>query len=230
MTDPSPELPPTPPPQLRAFERLANAASELSLGCWGWILVAIGAPVWPVVGGLLAMLAAVAAWWRFIALRAINGSVSGSGPAAWMGMSAVSGIAGTAFGSLSCLRGLGIDLPMPEWPWPLWTAITAFELAAAIVWVLRGSLERGSTWMALPMGLAATLLLAVIGAHAISVSIDDAPRVVRVLLLGAVVVGGAAGPLLIADGAARLTLSLCSESLDEESEAAASPRSVGPRD
>lgn len=182
----------------------------------------LGMPAWPVVGGPIALLAAIGAWWRVLALRSIDGALSASGPRTWKLLAALGGLVGLAHGSLTCLRGLGVPIPPTDWMLPAWAAITAFEVAAAMLWVLRGSWERGSRWMGVPLGIAGTLMLGSIGAQSLAVNAEGAPRFVLALLFALTVVGGVAGPLLVGDGAARLAASLCSESLDEETERAAS--------
>ena len=182
----------------------------------------LGLPAWPVVGGPIALLAAIGAWWRFLALRSIGGAMPGSGTRRWKALAAAGGLLGLVQGTMTCLSGLGFTLPAMPWLLSSWAAITAFEVAAAMLWVLRGSWERGSRWIVVPMGIAGTLMLASIGAQSLAASADGAPRFVVALLLAVTVVGGVSGPLLIGDGASRLAASLCSESLDEETERAAS--------
>jgi len=181
-----------------------------------------GMPVWPVVGGPLALVAAIGAWWRFMALRTITGAAHSSRPRAWRSLALLGGVVGLAQGSITCLRGLGLPLPPIDWLLPAWAAVTAFEIATALLWVLQGSWERGSRWMVIPMGLAGTLMLASIGAQALAVGAEGMPRFVTALLLLMTAAGGVGGPLLIGDGAGRLAATLCSESLDEETDLAAS--------
>lgn len=182
----------------------------------------LGMPTWPIAGPPLAMLAAIGAWWRFLALRSISGALTDSRPRLWQWLAAAGGVAGLAQGGLACLRGVGLEVPALDWLLPAWGVATIFEVLAAMTWVLVGSWERGSRWMAVPIGLAGTLMLAAVGAQALAVSTEGMPRFVSVLLFAMMAVGGVAGPLLLGDAASRLAASLCSESLDEETERAAS--------
>ena len=232
VPNPSPDLPSTPPPQLRPFERLAGAGGDLAYGCWMWVPLTIGMPGWPYVGGPLALVAALGAWWRMVALRAINGSIHASRPRAWQTLATTSGLVGLVQGGSTCLRGLGLGLPELPWLLAAWLAITLFEIGVAMLWVLRGSWERRSRWMIVPLGLAGILMVAGLGAQSLAISAQDAPKWVSALLFTMVALGGVAGPMLVGDGASRLAASLCAESLDEETEAAASASWGGrtPRD
>lgn len=195
-----------------------------------WIPMTLGMPTWPVVGGPIALIAAIGAWWRFLALRSIDGAVQVSRPRAWKSLAALGGLVGLVQAALTCLRGLGVPLPEVEWLLPSWAAITALEVAAAMLWLLRGSWERGSRWMGVLLGIAGTVMLASTGAQTLAASADGAPRFVQALFVAVSVLGGVVGPLLIGDGAARLAVSLCSESLDEETERAMSRGGRTPAD
>lgn len=216
--------PPTPPPQVRPFERLALIAADLPKGCLALIPVVSGAILWGWIGTLLGLVSVIGGPWRVLALRGIRTAGAGG---VITGLWLAAATAGSIAGLVSWLsRMTGSVGPIGEWaPTALdaWRALGLAELLLATIWVGAGAIERGSRWALVPLGLGALATLAsTLAQGALATSADalqDKPLAMAVLGLVALA-GGITGPVLVADGVARLLQSLSSESLDEESEPA----------
>lgn len=229
------ELPSTPLPQLRPFEKIAEGGSDLTFGCWMSIPVAAGMLVWPYVGLPLGAIAAIGACWRIFGLlpvgwRALPGARTSVWVRIWM-LLAVSGVllGLVAMGS-TLFATFGADLPWSGALRNLWRAVTLAELLTAIVWVAVEALDRNSRWALVLMGIAASALILSSGLQVLVQLVPDAllqRRIVAVLVLLCITASGVLGVLLVADGAGRVMASLCSDALEAESERPPGPTANG---
>lgn len=221
----SSNLPPTPMPEPRPFERLALASSELPAACRLWLPVTLGGVILPWLGPLLVVLSMLGGWWRVIALRQV---LAGSPwlrqsllPRCWSLVAFLWSSLGVAVSGSSVLLSLGMEPGVsPHHLLNAWRLLTVLELGVAMLWVVRESAARESRWVGLMMAAAAALLAVGGGIQwmvATRPEMLDGRRLLVFAMIAITLLSGAVAPLLIADGVGRVLTSETDEALDRES-------------
>jgi len=219
----SSNLPPTPLPEPRPFERLADSAVDLPKACRFWIPATAGVIFWPLVGPVVALLAVLGAWWRGIAiLQASRASPDLAGCLTFR-LWGCGALAVAAFGAVAVTEVVaGSFLGVRVAPWLLgwWWLATLGEIVMAVLWVAREALRRESRWVLLPLAGALTTLAVAAGLQLLAAAQPDllsGRRLVVVATIAATALTGVIGPLLIADGIGRVLGSETEEAFERES-------------
>ena len=171
---------------------------------------------------LLSLLAVLGGLWRVLALREIRPTGAGG---VLTGLWLLAATAGSAAGLASSMGRLtGQVGPLGEWvplASNLWRALALAELLLATIWIAAGAIERRSHWALVPLGMGALATVSSAVAQAALVAsgeaLQDVPLAIAAIGLVAIV-GGIAGPALIADGCSRMLQSLSSEALEQDSD------------
>lgn len=218
-----PLQPPTPLPEPRPFERLASIGSDLPRACWIWLIWGVGAGLWPAVGAPLALIAALGAWWRVMALRTARLSAGSARSSGWCRIWTWVALGAAVVGSISavewCVAGVGV-------PWGPTAGLTntcrllvPLEMLLAAAWVASEASERRSGWVLMLLALAAAGGLAsacvqVVDALDATALAGSRSMLVlsRVVMLG----GAAVAVLLLADLVGRLMGAMAHDAFEEE--------------
>jgi hypothetical protein len=218
-----PSQPSTPIPEPRPFERLATIGSDLPRACWIWLIWGVGAGLWPVVGAPLALIAAMGAWWRVLALRSARLAAGSAGSSLWGRFWAWLALGSAVVGSVTavewCVAGIGV----PWRPSPglanACRLLVPLEMLVAAAWVGTEASERRSGWALVMLVLAAAAGLASGGVQVVDAIDTEAlagSRLVLVLTRAVMLGGAAVAVLLLADLVSRLMQALAHEAFDRE--------------
>lgn len=221
----SSNLPPTPLPEPRPFERLADSAVDLPKACLTWIPVTLGAVAWPLLGPPITFMAVLGGWWRVLALRqavrASPGIRQSLLPRAWLGVAVVWGVLGVATVAAMISRSIGVDPGIPLRPlFEAWRLATLGELMLAMLWVTLEAWSRASLWLLGPMAAAAVALTVAAGLQwmiAIEPALLQQRRFILVAIFLGVIAGGLLAPMLISDGVGRVLKSESDEAFERDS-------------
>jgi hypothetical protein len=216
--------PPSPPSPERPFERIALSSAELPRACWFWIPLTTGWVSLPFLSVPISAIVVLGGCWRYICLRHLKAAgVRDATLDLWRRVVAIWCVAGFV---LTWVRFAGAILGLPEpweaaagYAWMVWCLTVALELLIAAMWMARGCLARDSAWAAALAGAGFAASMLAIALQVVMIRLQlPGKSLMSVLLGGVALLAGIAGPLLIADTAARLLQSISSEQLDEEAE------------
>ncbi len=218
-----PTQPPTPLPEPRPFERLASIGSDLPRACWIWLIWGVGAGLWPAVGAPLALIAALGAWWRVMALRTARLTAGSAGSSSWCRIWTSVAWGSAVVGSVTavewCLAGIGVPWRPTAGLATTCRLLVSLEMLLAAAWVASEASERRSGWVLMLLALAATGGLASGCVQVVDALDADAlagSRPLLVLSRGVMLGGAAVAVLLLADLVGRLMQAMAHEAFEEE--------------